>query len=380
MSLLNYPVFLLFLMFGCLKCSNSLNAKLFQKGKSSEKTVSNTNHRTVKKTLKTKTNDFPVVFNKKVKSWVQFFDRRGQRTIQQWFRRGQVLQPIIQSVLEREGVPKELYFAALVESNLIPTARSRAKAVGPWQFIAGTARVYGLTVNDWIDERRDPVKSTVAASAYLKDLYSQFNDWYLALAAYNSGPAKIRQAIRKSKSKDFWLISAKRAISKETRNHIPKILAAIVIDRRSNKENTERFFDISKIYPTTSVEIRRPIRISELSSLLNVSRKQIKRWNPELLREITPPLRAIGKKSYELRLAPKYLQPFYKIEKHLTKLRVRDIKLHKIKIGETVFGIARRYRVSQRKILQLNPGLRPKFLKLGSKIAVPVTQVVQGIR
>ena len=313
---------------------------------------------------------FPIVRNKYVDTWIRYFQNRGKRTMAIWVKRGRSIKPVIEEILREEGLPPELYFLAVVESDLRLTARSRARAVGPWQFMSGTARMYGLAVNDWVDERCDPVKSTHAASAYLRDLRGQFDDWYLALAAYNTGPSAVRSAIRRSGSRNFWTLAKRRYLSRETRNHVPKILAAIILSRRLPGPKAP-----STSFPSATVRLTRPIYLDEIARKIGVSTDKLRLWNPELVRELTPPVTKLKEGHYSLRLPSSKVEKFFKVEKYLTRLRVRDVKLHRVRPGDTIYGLARKYGVSWRRILGLNPRIDPRRLKLGSKLVVPVIDV-----
>ena len=231
-----------------------------------------------------------------------------------------------------------------------------------------TARNYGLAINHWVDERRDPVKSTIAAANYLRDLYDRLGDWYLAMAAYNAGPGKIRRAMRAARSRDFWTIARTPFIARETKSYVPKVLAAVLLasDMRTHG------FDVTKhahewVIPETEVIVQRPIQLAELAKLLNIPLQVVKSWNPELIKGITPP----GRPNYSLRLAPKSAMQYQEIEKQLTELRISDVQLHTVQDGETLRGIAKRYKVGINDIMSLNPKIKANKLRIGHTLAVP---------
>ena len=149
----------------------------------------------------------PITYNQKVASIIRFFQNEGRSSFQKWLNRISRYKPIILPILEDEGVPSELFYLAMIESGLNPNAYSYAHASGIWQFIASTGKNYGLKKNWWIDERRDFEKSTRAAAHYLKDLFEEFDDWYLAFAAYNCGSGRVRKEIKRQNTKDYWKLS-----------------------------------------------------------------------------------------------------------------------------------------------------------------------------
>lgn len=180
--------------------------------------------------------DFPIVVNSRVEYWVDYFTNRGRPHFEKYLERSEYFIPYIRPLLKQNGMPEDLVYLAMIESGFNNHARSRAKAVGPWQFISATGKRYGLAVNWWVDERRDIRKSTLAAVEYLRDLYGMFQNWELASASYNSGEAKIARAIQRFGSRDFWVIARHRFLRPETRDYVPKIIAAALISK-----NREQF-------------------------------------------------------------------------------------------------------------------------------------------
>ena len=175
--------------------------------------------------------DLPMVINKPVEKWVDYFTGRGRKHFERYLERSEYFIPFIQPILRQNGMPEDLVYLALIESGFANNARSRAAAVGPWQFMAYTGKRYGLAVNWWVDERRDIEKSTMAAIRYLKDLYGMFNSWEMASSAYNAGESKIQRAMKRTRTTDYWKMVASRVryLRSETRNYFPKILAAAIV-------------------------------------------------------------------------------------------------------------------------------------------------------
>ncbi len=180
-------------------------------------------------TLKNTQFDFPVTINSRVEYWVDYFTGRGRKHFTRYLERSEFFIPYIAPLLKQNGMPEDLVYLAMIESGFNNFARSHAKAVGPWQFISATGKRYGLMVNWWVDERRDIRKSTLAAVGYLKDLFGMYQSWELAAASYNAGEAKIARAIRRFGTKDFWVISKHRFLRPETRDYVPKIIAAAIL-------------------------------------------------------------------------------------------------------------------------------------------------------
>lgn len=173
--------------------------------------------------------DIPIVVNSRVEFWIDYFQGRGRKHFEKYLERSTHFIPFITPLLKQNGMPEDLVYLAMIESGFHNYARSKAKAVGPWQFISATGKRYGLMVNWWVDERRDTRKSTLAAVAYLKTLYQMFQSWELAAAAYNAGESKIMRAVRRFGTKDFWSIARHRFLRPETRDYVPKIIAAALI-------------------------------------------------------------------------------------------------------------------------------------------------------
>src|SRR6266540_1401434 len=174
--------------------------------------------------------DIPLTLNNKVEYFINYFQKSGREDFARWLSRSERYIPMMKQVLKKEGLPEDLVYVAMIESGFSPNAYSVASAVGPWQFMSGTGKNYSLRIDPWIDERRDPLKSTAAAAMYLKELYNLFNkDWYLAAAGYNAGENKILRAIDRYNSRDFWELSKGSYLKRETKDYVPKLLAAAII-------------------------------------------------------------------------------------------------------------------------------------------------------
>lgn len=319
----------------------------------------------------------PIVANQRVESWLRYYKTTGRSTFLKWIVRGQGMRNIIESGLRNEGVPVELYYLAMVESGFNNRAFSRAKATGTWQFMEPTAKLYGLQVGHWVDERRDPSKSTIAAARYLKQLYGKFGDWYLAIAAYNAGPGKIARAIARAKTRDFWQLAETDYIKDETKNYVPKVLAAITLGSNASAHGIQFHADPKDELPTSTVYIHRPVLISELAQAINTPVSQIQHWNPELQRDITPPTSVWrNRPGYELRVPKRLKDRLMQVEAKLTHLEIQDFKIHVVGRGETLTKIAKRYQITVGHILSLNPDISARSLRIGKSISIPIPAVV----
>lgn len=239
----------------------------------------------------------PLVMNDRVQFWIDYFEGRGREHFSRYLRRSTKYIPMMKKILHEQGLPEDLVYLALIESGFNPQAYSRAKATGAWQFISQTGRRYGLDADQWHDERRDPEKATVAASKYLKDLYTRYNDWYLAAAGYNAGEGKIDRAIRKYGTEDFWELTQGKYLKPETKDYVPKLIAAAMIAKNPKKYG---FNDIEYEEPVESVEIAlgKPIDLRVAAKCADVSYEDIKALNPELIKWVTP----VSHNEYKLKI------------------------------------------------------------------------------
>jgi membrane-bound lytic murein transglycosylase D len=320
----------------------------------------------------------PITPSPRVLSWISYFTGRGRSDFLLWLVRSASYREPVTKLLKDEGLPPEFFFLAMIESGFSNYAFSHAKASGTWQFMKPTAEHYGLQVNYWIDERRDPSKSTLAAARYLKDLYSQFGDWYLALAAYNAGPTRVIKAMKAMKSRDYWVLASSPYLRPETKDYVPKLLAALIVASHASTYGFEVVADIRNKAPTASIELYNSYRMADIASKLGVPEDDLLKWNPEMMQGITPPINPIRRKVYTIRV-PKSLESHWaNIEPELERLTISDILIHRVKRGDTVASIARRYKISVKKILETNPNLNAKRLKLGQSLNVPIPSLQGG--
>jgi membrane-bound lytic murein transglycosylase D len=218
---------------------------------------------------------------------VQFFSYHIRDRFEQWLSRLERYRPTVQGIFSEFKLPLDLIFLSLVESGFNTNAVSRSKAVGPWQFITPTAKTYGLRVDHWIDERRDPVKSTIAAAQYLRDLYHLFGSWPLAMAAYNAGEGKVGRSLARVEDGDFWALRNTKLLKSETREYVPRFLAAA----RIAKDPGRFGFSLQPQAPVQydEVTITRPVHLRAVAKAVGMTYEEIKNLNPELRRDVTPP-------------------------------------------------------------------------------------------
>src|ERR1700678_269623 len=198
--------------------------------------------------IKSTHSDLPLMMTDQVAGYISYFSNRGRGTFERAFARSGRYHDMIVRILKEEGVPQYLVSLAQAEAGFHPTAVSRVGARGIWQFMGSRARGYGLQHNMWVDDRQDPEKSTRAAAHHLRDLYGQFGDWYLAMAAYNSGPGTVQAAVRRTGYADFWELYRRNVLPKETRNYVPIILAVTIMTKNMSQYG---FDDVAMDDPLT---------------------------------------------------------------------------------------------------------------------------------
>ncbi|MEO2055807.1 MAG: LysM peptidoglycan-binding domain-containing protein [Nitrospira sp.] len=312
------------------------------------------------------TYDIPIIQNKAVDKYILLFQTRLRKNFEKWLVRSGRYVPMMREILREHDLPQDLVYLALIESGFNPKAFSRARASGPWQFISATGKNYGLRINRWIDERRDPVKSTHAAAKYLKDLYRMFDTWPLAMASYNAGEGRIRRALRKTRTKDFWELRKTRRIHRETRNYVPKFMAAILIAKDPEKYGFHVKYE--EPVPHEEVIIRQVTYLSSIAKASNISLKELKTFNPELKRSITPPNLSI----YRLKLPVGRKEIFlanFSPEKEKKVVIGKTFK-HRVRRGETVSSIARKYGVSMQALFVANSLSRRGFIRAGQRLTI----------
>ena len=317
--------------------------------------------------------DFPVVVNRQVEMYLDLFQGKQRKYFGRWLARSGHYSDLILNELEASGIPKDLLYLAMIESGFNQRAYSKAKAVGLWQFMSGTGRDYGLSISRYVDERRDAEKSTKAAAAYLKCLYDEFGDWYLAVAAYNGGPGTLRKAIKKTKSRDFWKIAQSRSLRLETKRYVPKLIAAIMIAKEPEKYG---FTDIVYEQPLTweAIEVGPGLSMAAVATLTNSDQTDIKLLNQELRTSRTP----MDRERYLVKIPSGTKMLAQSNLPRLHSVVQTEYKTHIVKKGETLTKICRRYNINTTTLLKVNT-LTSRNLKPGTRLRIPYQNVAYRI-
>ena len=311
--------------------------------------------------------DMPIDANDRVVASLHFFQTRGRKTFATWLQRAGRYRALIVDILQREGMPRDLFYLAVIESGLNPRAYSRSQAVGLWQFMAHTGRMMGLKRTHWVDERRDPVKATVAAARYLKDLFAEFGDWRLALAAYNAGPGRVRRTIARDGTNDYWQLNLPR----ETKNYVPLFMAAAVIAKDPQlfgfKPQAE---EPALVYDEVVLPGDWPyIDLKAAAQLLGIDRRVLHDLNPELRQDITPP--GSGP-SYVLRVPPGKGQRLLDQYASVPIPQKAAVHQYRVQRGDTISDIAQAFGVSTRVIAAANSLRNPNRIRPRQLLYIPV--------
>ncbi len=296
--------------------------------------------------------DIPIVFNDAVEYYIQYFTTEKRKVFTNWLKRARHYVPIMKEILKENDLPEDMVYLAMIESGFNTKAYSPKKACGPWQFINATGERYGLKVNFWIDERRDPEKSTLAAAKYLKDLFNQFGCWYLAAAGYNAGEGRIEKAINKHNTNDFWELIKYNTLPKETREYIPKLIAAAIIAKYPEKYG---FGNIAYEEPIRFKEVRVPpaTPLKHIARAASMDISTLRSYNPEILRGITPP----DEHNYRIKLPEDINIHAFKEELELTlkeKRTIKSVAKHTIRKKDTIANIIKRYGISYEDLVLVN--------------------------
>jgi membrane-bound lytic murein transglycosylase D len=322
---------------------------------------------------KTSRPKIPIEINERVQKWIHFFTVTDRERFERFLQRGSVYKEKIQAILKEHDVPRELYYLGMIESGYVTHARSHARAVGPWQFMPGTGRLYGLQQNSYVDERQDILRSTEAAAKYLRGLHTAFQSWYLAMASYNAGPGRIMGAVVRGNSRDYWELVERKALPSETRNYVPKVLAAVIIGRQLDKYGFEQ--PDGEAFPkVAAAEIAGGVRLTHVASKTGIDLAVLKQLNPHLRRGMTPP----NKKTYSIWVPDGKEDQVVAVRAELAKKRVRSRRAdrqvasrgyHIVRRGQNLSSIARKYGISVSRLKALN-GLRSSRITVGKKLRV----------
>lgn len=312
--------------------------------------------------------------HRRVQYYVDFFLGPARDRFTIWLGRMRRYEGMIWETLRKRGVPQDLVFLALIESGFSNSAVSRARAVGMWQFIASTAREYGLRIDAWVDERRDPFLATDAAARHLGDLNEQFGSWYLAAAAYNGGATRVSRGILRLRGDSaslsdttFFALSDRRYLRRETRDYVPKLIAAAIIAKEPGRYGFSSIttheplaFDEISVTDATSLDV--------LADLADTTVRTLTELNPRFYRGVTPPGETV------IVRVPRGTGPL--VARRWADLPPQDrvsFVEHTIRRGETLGEIAKRYGVSLRLVVAANPGVNARRLRIGQRLTIPLS-------
>jgi membrane-bound lytic murein transglycosylase D len=307
--------------------------------------------------------DFPLVLNSTVEKFVAAMASSGEyhSRISTGLSRAGAYLPMIRPRFADAGLPQDLSYLPLIESAFSVKAYSRARALGMWQFISSTGRHYGLDIGSLIDERRDPERSTDAAIAYLSDLHDQFDDWYLALAAYNSGSGNVRRAIRRSGSRDFWAL--RRYLPRETRNYVPAFIASVIVAKQPEKYGFAP--PVEKPWTFETVDVPDALDLQFLAKESGIPLEDLRELNPALRRDLTP-----ARSTTTLRLPPGSTDMAKAVLASTPRDQWAPRMIHTVRGGDSLYAIARKYGSSVSAIRQAN-SLRGSLIRPGQTLIVP---------
>ncbi|MDP3030000.1 MAG: transglycosylase SLT domain-containing protein, partial [Deltaproteobacteria bacterium] len=309
--------------------------------------------------------DIPITINGRVEYFLNYFQTEKRRVFRNWLARSTRYVPRMREILRENGLPEDLIYLAMIESGFNVNAYSPAQACGPWQFIKETGGRYGLKVNDWLDERRNPEKATRAAANYLKDLYQEFGCWYLAAAGYNAGENKVRRGIRTYETTDFWEMCNYDLFARETKDYVPQMIAATIIAKNPEKYG---FTDVEYQQPVPCAKVPVPPKtdLKAVALACGVDDQVVKEINPELRRGCTPP-----GDSYLLNIPKNTLQLFKDNFDRVKTIVKTCYHRYVVQKGDTLARIAQEFDVSKKALLSANKIKGKHSLKRGKVLRIP---------
>ena len=315
--------------------------------------------------------DIPVEMQPLVAQYIRFFQGPGRKWFRVWMSRSSRYIPMMAPVLEASGLPRDTVYLAMIESGFSPEAFSWARAAGPWQFISSTGKRFGLHQDFWVDERRDPLKATLAASRYLRELHDALGTWYLAWAGYNAGGEKLRRLVERRGTDDFWELSEGRGLAKETKHYVPKLIACALVAKHPKAFGfSDEEFSFQEPLAFEEVPVVEPTDLEVLARAAAVPVDDVRALNPELRRWCSPP--ATKEKPYLLRV-PKgsgetFLANIAKVSPH-DRLTFR---IHRVARGDTLSRIAQSYHSAPEAIALFNHLKNVRALRVNTELAIPI--------
>jgi membrane-bound lytic murein transglycosylase D len=320
----------------------------------------------------TELEQIPVEINPLVEKWINYFQGRGRKHMERYLARSTRYEKLMKKVLRDNGLPEDIFYIALIESGFTSHATSHASAVGYWQFIRGTGKRYGLEISRMVDERRDPVLATQAAAEYFKGLYSLFGSWYLAMASYNVGENRVKREVMKNSTRDFWELVRKKRLPRETMNYVPKFIAAKLIAK-----NPDQFgFDGIDYMPPIEFEtitVKESLNLRVMAEKLSIPYEDFKAYNPKFKGEIAPAKNGV----LDIRLPVGMSEAGIIAAASSVSDKVEfiadtsDTQAYKVRRGDNLGSIARRFRTNIAYIRELNDLPRKSKLRVGQTIYVP---------
>lgn len=324
----------------------------------------------------------PTEENPLVEKWITYFQGKGRPHMERYLARSTRYEKLMKKVLRDNGLPEDLFYIALIESGFSSRATSHAAAVGYWQFIRGTGKRYGLEINAFVDERRDPVFATQAAAEYFKGLYSVFGSWYLAMASYNVGENRVKREVMNHYTRDFWELARKKRFPRETINYIPKFIAAKLIA----KDPAKYGFDGIDYMPPIEfdhITFNKPVNLHQMADKMNLNYEDFKALNPKFKGEVAPVKEG---NTIALRIPPGMNEIALQAANDSVVDKVQfvadtgDTQTYRIRSGDSLYTIARRYRTTVAYLRDLNDISRGKLLRIGMRIQVPDRTPVKNRR
>jgi membrane-bound lytic murein transglycosylase D len=308
----------------------------------------------------------PVIVNPQVVSFLKAFQTIRHDGIQRALDRMVEYIAPFKEIFRQHEIPEDLVYLPIIESGFRVDATSRARAKGAWQFMASTARIFGLRVDWQVDERLDPFKSAAAAARFMKDLYREYNDWYIVLACYNGGPRRVKKAMRVLQTSDFFTINQTRHIRRETKNYVPAFLASLIIARAPREygftvNGGEAIFADSK-----TVTVPSPAQLPRIADLLQIPYADLKKLNPELLRDFTPS----NVSEYRLRVPAAADEALLSGLERIPPNKIPKYNSYRVRPGDSLYSIARRHGTSVSQIKKAN-GLRSNLIRPGMNLIIP---------
>lgn len=319
--------------------------------------------------------NIPVVIDQAVQSHIHFFNTSIRNRFEQWLLRFSRYRPLVENIFAEFNLPSDLVNLSLVESGFNPYAYSRAKATGPWQFMKGTGQLYGLRIDHYVDERRDPIKSTVAAARYLRDLYDLFGAWPLAMAAYNAGEGKVLRALHKAQAESFSEISKTKLIRPETKHYVPRIMAATIIAKNPDQYGFSQ--DPVPLHQFEEVLVTRPLHFRAIANVTGIPYAELRLLNPELRRDATPPDSSAYHLKVPMGTGAKVVElidrvPTYKfppLRAGSQRVKTDAARWYRVRMGDTLEKVSRRFHVPLKTLKAMNH-LSSPVIKAGELLVI----------